>query len=163
MRVWMWWILWSRLGFRKISLKRCASVELVSELYYCHTRMTALVMRDVNTGYTFERAHRRHLLAALNERSSSVRGPTLPRTKTTGNVHTDDFVVFSALQLSDVHVDSSPIGMQRTAALYEFFQMRTHAGKSGSTLSGEAWGHSAPFSRPSFAHACHDARRCCRP
>ena len=46
----------------------------------------------------------------------------------------------ASLQLSDVHLDSSPIEVQRADALYDFLQMRTSAGKSGTTLFGELWG-----------------------
>ena len=50
------------------------------------------------------------------------------------------FSVF--LQFSNVHVDSSPIEVQRADALCDFLQMPTNAGKSGSTLAGEFWrGH----------------------
>ena len=77
-------------------LGTCAPVVLVSELYYCQTGMTAIVIGDVNTGDTLERALRRQLLAALHERSLSVRGLPFPHTKTTGDVCIDDLVVLSA-------------------------------------------------------------------
>ena len=76
------------------------------------------------------------------------------RTKTTGNAYIDHLVVLSALQLSDVHVDSSHIEIrQRANALYDFSDAPTIAGKSGSTLSEnlreDAWlesqGHLDPF------------------
>ena len=54
----------------------------------------------------------KHRLASARSRAE--------RTETTGNVYIDDRVVLSALQLSDAHVDSSPIEMD----------------KSGDTLSG---------------------------
>ena len=91
----------------------CAPVELVSEHCSCQTGMTAIVIADVNTGCTLEYAHRPQMLAALNERSLSVRRPPFPRIKTTGDVCIDDLVVLSALQFSDVHVKSSRIEMQR--------------------------------------------------
>ena len=43
---------------------------------------------------------------------------------------------FSVLcNLSDVHVDPSPIEVQRADALQDFHQMPTNAGKSCSTLA----------------------------
>ena len=81
---------------------------------------------------------------------------TLLPAKTTGDVYLDDFVILSDFQLSDVQVDSSPIKVRRADALYDFLQMPTNAGKSGSTLTGEFWGghldgvagtHSIPLER----------------
>ena len=47
---------------------------------------------------------------------------------------------FSAFcTFSDVHVDASPIEVQRADALYDFLHMPTNAGNSGSTLSGKFW------------------------
>ena len=40
----------------------------------------------------------------------------------------------------NVHVDSSPIEVQRADALYDFSQIPPNAGKSGSTLSRKCWG-----------------------
>ena len=103
--------------------------------------MTALVMGDANAVYTLECARRQLLAAcALNERSSLIRGLLFPRTKTIGDVHTDDLVILGILQFSDVHVDSSPIEVQGADALYDFLQMPTNADKSGSTPAGEFLG-----------------------
>ena len=55
-------------------------------------------------------------------------------------MYIDDLVILSVLQFSDAHVASSPIEVQRADALYDFLQMPTSAGKSGSTLAGEFWG-----------------------
>ena len=55
-------------------------------------------------------------------------------------MYIDDLVILSVLQFSDVHVASSPIEVQRADALYDFLQMPTNAGKSGSTLAVEFWG-----------------------
>ena len=76
-------------------LKTRASFEPVSELDYCQSGMTAIVMGDVNAVHTLQCAHRRHLLAAraLNERSLLIRGSPFPRTKTIGDVYIDDFVI----------------------------------------------------------------------
>ena len=60
-----------------------------------------------------------------------------PRTRTIGDVHIDDFVNLSILHFSGVHVDSSPIEVQRADAMYGFLEMPTNAGKPGGTLSGE--------------------------
>ena len=46
-------------------------------------------------------------------------------------------VIVCVLQFSDGHVDSTPIQKQRADALYDFLQMPTNVGKSGSTLAGE--------------------------
>ena len=119
------------------------SVEPVSGLDYCQIGMTAIVMRDVNAVYTLECAHRRQLLAAraLHERSLLISGLPFPRTKTIGDVHIDDQAcILSVLQFSSVHPVSSPIEVQRADALYDFLQIPTNAGKSGSTHSGELWG-----------------------
>ena len=107
----------SKVGFHKISLRR----------------------GDVNALYTLECAHRRQLLAAraLNERSLPIRGLSVPRTKTIGDVYIDDLAILSVLQFSDVHVASLPIEVRRADALYDFFQMPTNAGKSGRESSGE--------------------------
>ena len=99
--------------------------------------MTAVFMEDV--GFTLESAQRRRPLAALNGRSLSFGRPAFPRTKTTGNAYIDDLVVLSVKKLSDVHVESSPIDMQRADALYDSLQMPTNLGKSGSALSRELW------------------------
>ena len=135
-----------KVGFRKISLKRVPPSNL-SESDYCQIGMTAIVMGDVNAVYTLECAHRRQLLAAraLHERSLMIRGLPFPRTKTIGNVHIDDLVILSVLRFSNVHLVSSPIEVQRADALYDFLQVPTSAGKSGSTLSensGEEGGRS---------------------
>ena len=97
--------------------------------------MTAIVMGDVSAIDTLECAHRRQLLAAraLNERSLLIRGLTFPCTKTSGDVYIDDLVILSVLQLSVVHVGSSPIEMQRADAFFDFSdaykcgQVRQHA------------------------------------
>ena len=122
-------------------LETCTVVEHVSELYYCQVGITTIVMGDVTVVYTLECAHRRHLLAAraLNERSLLIRGLHFPRTKTIGDVYIDDLVILSVLQFPNVHLDSSPIEVQRADAVYDFFQKPTNAGKSGSTLSREFW------------------------
>ena len=122
-------------------LKTCTLVEPVSESDNCQIGMTAIVMGDVNAVYTLECAHRRHLLAAraLHERSLLIRGLAFPRTKTIGDVFMDDLVILGVLQISNVHLGSSHIEVQRVDALYGFFQMPTNVGKSGSTLSGEFW------------------------
>ena len=102
--------------------------------------MTAIDMGDVNTRYA-ECAYRRHLLAAraLNERSLLIRGRSIPRTETIGEVYIDNHVILSVLLLSDVHVDSSPIEVQRADAVFDFLQMPTNAGNSSSTLTKEFW------------------------
>ena len=141
-------------------LKTCASFEPVSESNYCKIEMTAIVTRDVNAVYMLKCAHRRQLLAAraLNERSLLIRGLPFPRTKTIGDLHIDDLVILSALQFPDVHVASLPIEVRRADALYDFFQMPTNAGKSGSTLTGEFWeGH---LDGVAGTHAHHDAGCC---
>ena len=104
--------------------------------------MTASVMEGVNAVTTLERAHREHLLAprALNERSLLIRGLSFPRTMMIGDVHIGDLVILGGLQSSDVHADSSPFEVQRADVLYDFLQLPTNAGKSGSTLAGEFWG-----------------------
>ena len=101
--------------------------------------MNAIVMGNVNAVYTLECAHRRQLLAAraLNERSLLVIGIPFPRTKTIRDVYIDDLVIVGVLQFADVHVDSTPIQVQRADPLYDFLQMPTNVGKSGSTLTGE--------------------------
>ena len=104
-------------------LVACAPVELGPELFSWQTGMTAIVIGDVNTGHTLDCAHRGQMLAALNERSLSVRGLPFSRTQTTGDVCFVDLVVLSVLQLSDVHFKSSPIEMQRADASYESFWM----------------------------------------
>ena len=85
-----------KVGFRKISLKTCTSVEPVSESGYCQIGMAAIAM-DVNTVYTLECAYRRQLLAAraLSERSLLIRTLPFPRTKTIGDAHIDDLVILS--------------------------------------------------------------------
>ena len=100
-------------------LETRTSVEPVSESDYCQIGMTAIVMGDVNTVYTLECAHRRHLLAAraLNERSLLIRGLPFPRTKTIGTCTSTTLSSSVFLQFSDVHVDSSPIEVQRADAL----------------------------------------------
>ena len=153
-------------------LTTCTSGEHVPELDFCQIGMTAIVMGDVNAVYPLECAHRRQLLAAraLNERSLLIRGLHFPRPKTIGDVYIDDLVILSVLQFSDVHVDSSPNEVQRADASYNFLQMSTNAGKSGSTLAGEFLGgrrdwrcrhDRVPSRTPSIAHAHHDAGRCC--
>ena len=104
--------------------------------------MTAIVMGDVNAAHTLECAHRRQLLAAraLNERALLIRGLSFPRKKTFGDENSDDLDILSVLQFFDVHIESSPIEVQRADALYDFLQMPTQARKSGSTLLGEFWG-----------------------
>ena len=120
-------------------LKTCASIEPVSELDNCQIGMAAIAVGDVNAVHTLECVHCRKLLAAraLNEQSLLIRGLPCSRTRTFGDVCIDDFVILSVLQFSDVHVDSSPIEVQRADALYDFLQMPTDAGKSGSTLASE--------------------------
>ena len=119
--------------------------ELVLPLYLspnctpAKTGVTATAMGDINTGHTLECTHRRQLLASLSERSLTVRGPSFPRTKMTGDENIVDLVVLSALQLSDVHVESSPREMQRADASHDSLQMPTNVGKSASTLSREPW------------------------
>ena len=119
-------------------LNTCTSVKPVSESHYCQIGIAAIVMGDVNAVYTLECAYRRQLLAAraLSERSLLIRGPPFPRTKTIGDVYIDDHVILSVLQFSNVHLDSSPIEVQRADALCDFLQMPTNARKSSSTLSG---------------------------
>ena len=56
-----------------------------------------------------------------------------------GDVHIDDLAILFVFAFSDVHVDSSPIEVQRSDALYDFAHMRTNVGKSGITLSAEFW------------------------
>ena len=155
-------------------LETCTSVEPVSDLDCCQIGLTATFMGDVNAVHTLECAHRRQLLAAraLNERSLLIRELTSPRTKKIGDGYMDDIVILSVLQFSDVHVDSSPIEVQRADAVYGILPLPTNAGKSGSTPTGEFWGGRTPGRRcrhtripsrkPSLAHAHHDARRCCR-
>ena len=80
----------------------------------------------------------------------SIRGLPFPRTKTIGDVYIDEFVILGVLQFSDVYVDSSLIEVQCADALYDFLELPTNAGKSGSTLSGEFWrGRLDGFSRES--------------
>ena len=97
-------------------------------------------MGDDNAVYTLECVNRRQLLGAraLNERSLLIRGLPFLRTKTI-DIYIDDLVILSILHFSDVHVDSSPIEVQRADALYDFLQLPTSASKSGSTLLGEFW------------------------
>ena len=119
-------------------LQTCASVEPVSELHCCQIGMTASVMGDVSAGFTLEFAHRRHFLLAraLNERSLLIRGLPFPRTKTNGVVYIGDLVILSALQFSDVHVDSLHIEVQRPDAWHDVLQMPTNASKSGKYTRG---------------------------
>ena len=119
-------------------LQTCASVEPVSELHCCQIGMSASVMGDVNAVYTLEVAHRRHFLLAraLNERSPLIRGLPFPRTKTNWVVFIDGLVIPSALQYSDVHVDSSHIEVQRPDAWHDVLQMLTNASKSGKYTRG---------------------------
>ena len=63
-------------------------------------------------------------LRALNERCLLIWGLSFPRTKT----------------ICDVNIDDLVIEVQRADASYDFLQMPTNAGKSGSTLTGEFWG-----------------------
>ena len=129
---------------------------------------TAISMGIVSAVYQYECAHRRQLLAAraLNERSLLLRELPFPRTRTIGEVYIDDLVILSILHLSDGHVGSSPIEVQRADAVCDV-KMPTHAGKSGSTLSGKFWedasmafqAHSdSLLSRVSLI--LHDANRC---
>ena len=85
--------------------------------------MTAIVTGDVNAVYTLECAHRRQVLAAraLNKRPLLIRGLPFPRTNTIGDVYIDGLVIPSVLQFSDVHIDSSPIKVQRGSTLAEEF------------------------------------------
>ena len=132
--------------------------------------MTATVIGNVITGCTLECAHRRQLLAALNERSLSIRGLPFPRTQTTGDVRIDDLVVISALQLSVMHVKSSPIEVQRADVFflrfppdaYKYGQVRQYALESAlvRTLVGVS-GKLGPLLIAEFRSAYHDARRCC--
>ena len=95
--------------------------------------MTAIVMGDVNAVHTLECAHCRQLLAAraLNERSLLLSGLSIPRTRT--DVYIGDLVILRALQFPEVHVDPSPIEVQRADGPSGCQKMQ---GKSGSTLSG---------------------------
>ena len=52
----------------------------------------------------------------------------------------NDLVILSVLHLSDEHVESLPIEVQRADAFYDFLQMPAIADESGSTLSAEFWG-----------------------
>ena len=90
----------------------------------------------------FTECYPKQLLAAcgVHERSLLIRGPPFPRTKTFGDVNIDDLVILSVSQFAKVHLVSLPIKVQRADALYDFLQMPTNVGKSGSTLSGEFWG-----------------------
>ena len=143
-RIWLERLDGEKLGVVHTEIDSWVSQDLLAtraSVDYCKIGMTAIVIGDVNAVYTLGWCHRRHLLAAraLNERSLLVRGPSFWRTKTIGDVCVDDFVILSILQVSDVHVGSSPIEAQRADALYDFFQMPTNASKSGSTFSGEFW------------------------
>ena len=140
------------------------SVETVSGLDYCQIGMTAIVMRDVNAVYTLECAHRRQLLAAraLHERSLLISGLPFPRTKTIGDVHINDQAcILSVLQFSSVHPVSSLIEVQRADALYDFLQIPTNAGKSGSTHSGELWGEDSTALRAHSDSLLNAACRSC--
>ena len=92
-------------------------------------------MGDVNAIYRLECAHRRQLRAA--------RGLPFPRTKTIGDVSIDDLVILSVLHFSDVHVDSSPIEVQRADVLYDFLQMPTNILASQAVHSRESFGEDA--------------------
>ena len=125
-------------------LKTCASFKIVSATDYCRFGMTANIMGDVNAVHTLECTHRRQLLVAraLNELFLLIRRPPFPHINTIGDVYIDDLVILSVLPFSNVHVASLPIKVRRADALYDFLQMPTNVGKSGSTLTGEFWrGH----------------------
>ena len=90
-------------------------------------------MRNVNGHYTLECDHRRHVPAALNERSLLVSGLALPRTKS--------LVISSAVRSFDAQVDSPPIEMRRADVVYDFLQMPTNANKPSRTFSEEFGGN----------------------
>ena len=81
--------------------------------------MTAIVMGDVNAVCALGCAHCRQMLAAraLNERSLLTRGLPFPPTKTIGDVYSDDLVILTVLQFSDVHAASLPIEVRRAPTL----------------------------------------------
>ena len=135
----------SKVGFHKISLKHVPPSEPISEFEYCQIGMAAIAMGDVNAVYTLESAHRRQLLAAraLNERSLFITGRPFPRTKTIGDVYIVDLVILSVLQFSDVHVDSSPIEVQRADALHEFPPDAHECGQVGQYTLGRNLGRTA--------------------
>ena len=105
--------------------------------------MTAIVMGDDNAVYTLECVNRRQLLGARaqNERSLLITGLPFLRTKTI-DIYIDDLVILSILHFSDVHVDSSPIEVQRADALYDFLQM-PHTRASQAVRSRESFGEDA--------------------
>ena len=109
----------STFGYYKISLRTCASVELISELEYCQIGMTAIAMGDVNAVCALGCAHCRHMIAARapKERSLLVRGLPFPPTKTIGDVYIDDLVILTVSQFSDVHAASLPIDVRRAPKL----------------------------------------------
>ena len=144
--------------------RTCASVEPVSELDFCRMVMTAIVIGHVNAVCTLECVHRRQLLAAraLNELSLLLRGHPFPRTKTIGHVYSDDLVILSVLQFSDVHVDSLPAEVQRADAWYDFFQVRQYTcGRVLGRTAGWRCRHTRiPSCTPSLTHAHPNAGRC---
>ena len=118
-------------------------------------------MGDVDAIYRLECAHRRQLRAA--------RGLPFPRTKTIRDVSIDDLIILSVLHFSDVHVDSSPIEVQRADVLYDFLQITFWQVRQYTlrrvlerTPGWRFIDARIPCCTPSFGHAQHDARRCCR-
>ena len=134
----------SKVGSRRISLKSVwPPSNPVSEQDYCQIGMTAIVMVDVDTLYTRPSVLTADTLltsrALLNEHSVLIRILSLSfARRRSEKVRINDLIILRILQLSDVHVGSLPIEVQRADALYGFLQMPTNAGTSGSsTLAGE--------------------------
>ena len=160
----------STFEYHKISLRTCASVELISELEYCQIGMTVIVMGDVNAVCALGCTHRRHMLAARapNERSLLTRGLPFPPTKTIGDVYSDDLVILTVLQCSDVHAASLSIEVWRAPTLctpsnaHECGQVWQYT--DGRVLGGHVDGVAGPFGFSSrttcLAHAHHDAGGC---
>ena len=149
----------SKVGLRRISSYRVLPYQI---------GMTAIVMGDVNAVYTLECAHRRQLLAVAhwtNVRCCSVDCPSCVETCT---LMTSSFSVFCNFQTCMSFHRPSKCSEPMLCTISS--PMLAPAGKSGSTLEGGVLGRTpgwrfrhtrTPSCAPSFAHAHHDAARCC--
>ena len=110
-----------------------ASIESISEQGCSQIGMTAIVMGDVNSVYTLECSLRRQrsMNVACCSEDSFFRARGRSETCTL-----DVFVALSVSHFTYVHVDSSPIEVQRADVMCDFLSNAMNAGKSGSRLSG---------------------------
>ena len=131
--------------------------------------MTTIVMGDVNAVFTLECAHRRHLLVARATERTIFVDQRAPHPS-----HKDDWrrIHLMTLSFSVFCNFETCMSIRRPSKCSDFCQMlfTISTGKSGSTLVGEFWGGCLdgvsgtlgfPHRTPSFAHAHHDAARCC--